>query len=324
MIRPVHRTKRRHPAVDCLHLGMLVMLVCLSARIVCGQVPTDSLLNSLHPSADVNDYAGILTSEQKATLEERCKQLRSQSGAQLAVVTVKSLDGGQIDDFANKLFSRWGIGEQGKNNGLLLLVAMEDRKARVEVGYGLEPVLPDAFAGRILDQDLFPAFKQKRYFDGLQAAVNHLCEVVERGEPATAAERRGDREMALGEKLIMTGFLSLFVAAGSFIVGAALRKRIVPQIFFGSIYAGLPLLIGYMAVGLLAPIVLLPVGLLMVILGWRVAPGLMSGSRGSSSPNWTWTDSSGSSGGSGGGGFSSDWGGFGGGSSGGGGASGGW
>lgn len=322
MIAPVYRLKRTLLALGCLQLGLLVMLGGLmSERIVYGQIPTDSLLNSLRPSADVNDYAGILTAEQKAVLEARCKELRSKSGAQLAVVTVKSLAGGQIDDFANKLFSRWGIGEQGKNNGLLLLVAMEDRKARVEVGYGLEPVLPDAFAGSILDQDLFPAFKQKRYFDGLQAAVNHLCDVVERGEPATAAERRGDREMALGEKLIMTGFLSLFVAAGSFIGGACLRTRVVPQILFGLIFAGMPLSTGYLVAGSLAPIVHIPLGLLMGIWGWKVAPGLMSGSRGSSSPNWTWIDSSGSSGG---GGFSSDWGGFGGGSSGGGGASGGW
>jgi uncharacterized protein len=85
-------------------------------------------------------------------------ELRRKTGAQFAVVTLKSLEGGQIDDFANKLFKKWGVGEKGKNNGIMLLVAMQDRKARIEVGYGLEPILPDALAGRVLDEQLFPAF----------------------------------------------------------------------------------------------------------------------------------------------------------------------
>ena len=100
-------------------------------------IPTDDLLNSLKPSADVNDFAGLLSPAEVQSLETRCRQLRERTGAQLAVVTLKSLDGGQIDDFANKLFKHWGIGQKDKRNGLLLIVAIADRKARIEVGYGL-------------------------------------------------------------------------------------------------------------------------------------------------------------------------------------------
>ena len=112
------------------------------------------------------------------------------TGAQFALVTLQSLEGGQIDDFTNKLFAKWGVGEKGKNNGVMLLVAIKDRKARVEVGYGLEPILPDALAGRVLDEQLFPAFKQQRYVRGLSQAVNRIAEIIERGEPAPTASLR--------------------------------------------------------------------------------------------------------------------------------------
>src|SRR5207247_10289359 len=108
-----------------------------------------------------------------------------------------SLEGGQIDDFAVKLFARWGIGEKDKKTGVLRLVGMQDRKARIEVGYGLEPILPDALAGRILDEQLFPAFKQQRYADGLTAAVNRIVEIAERNEPAPADVRQPNFEINL-------------------------------------------------------------------------------------------------------------------------------
>ncbi|MCA9054867.1 MAG: TPM domain-containing protein, partial [Planctomycetaceae bacterium] len=132
----------------------------------------DELLARLQPTADINDFAELLSPADEETLENRCRQLREKTGAQLAVVVLKSLEGGQIDDFGEKLFRKWGIGQADRNNGVLLLVAIKDRKARIEVGYDLEPVLPDALAGRILNEQLFPQFKAGRYFAGLQSAVN--------------------------------------------------------------------------------------------------------------------------------------------------------
>src|SRR6478735_10415841 len=119
-----------------------VLFIALIARSAAAQraLPTDRLLRSLQPTGDVNDFAGILSADQKAALEARCPELREKTGAQLAVVTLKSLEGGQIDDFAVKLFKKWGIGDKDKKNGILLLVAIQDRKARIEVGYGLEPI----------------------------------------------------------------------------------------------------------------------------------------------------------------------------------------
>src|SRR4051794_29252031 len=95
-------------------------------------IRADELLRSLRPTADVNDFAGLLSPAEREQLEARCWQLRERTGAQLAVVTLKSLDGGQIDDFAVKLFKSWGIGQKDQKNGVLLLVAISDRKARIE------------------------------------------------------------------------------------------------------------------------------------------------------------------------------------------------
>lgn len=328
-----------HPALSprmstrCLRFVPLIAWALVSlmlAGAAVAQIPADTLLQSLRPTADVNDFAGILSDEQKRELETRCQSLRQGNRAQFAVVIVQSLEGGEIDDFANKLFAQWGVGEKGKDNGILLLVAMQDRKARVEVGYGLEPILPDAFAGRVLNQQLFPAFKKQRYFDGLSGAVNRICEIIERGQPATAEERRPAGELGFSEKVIMSVFLSVFVSIGSFIAGSSARARVFPPILFGMLFMGFPMFMGFMIAGPVAPFIHIPVALLVVIVGWRT--GMKFSGRGGSrksgtlSNNWTWIGTGGSSGWSSGsgGGFSSGGGGFGGGSSGGGGASGGW
>jgi uncharacterized protein len=293
-------------------------------------IPSDDLLKSLQPSADVNDFAGILSPTERQSLEARCRQLRERTGAQLAVVTLKSLNGGQIDDFADKLFKRCGIGEKDKNNGLLLLVAMAERKARIEVGYGLEPVVPDALAGRIIDHQLRPRFRNQQYAAGLNEAVNALCELVEKGEPA-------DREVLAGSERRMSNdlsailFLGLFVAIGALIFGVGLGVPQARTAAFGLISGGVSLLAGFVIAGFLALGVHLAVGIACAALGWYLAKhGINKGQITGRRWNWnppTWGDYSGSWGGgwsSGGGGFSQGWGGFGGGSSGGGGASGGW
>ena len=297
------------------------------------ELPTDRLLWSLQPTADVNDFAGILTPAEKESLEERCRNLREKSGAQLAVVTIKSLEGGQIDDFAVKLFKRWGIGQKDQKNGVLLLVAIQDRKARIEVGYGLEPILPDALAGRILNEQLFPAFKQQHYADGLTAAVDRIVLIVEKNEPAPPNLRQLGGQ---GNLLTIVALLSLFLAAGSFVLGAGLAKRVGCLVPFGLLFIAIPFLIGLSIAFPWAPIVHVPVGLSLGWLGWKAGQDnrLGPGQRSPGGWNWTapgvntwdWGSSLGNSGWSGGGfsGGGSDWGGFGGGSSGGGGASGGW
>jgi uncharacterized protein len=141
-----------------LTLGLLV--ASLSAQ------GSDKLLNSLQPRGLVNDYANVISAAEENQLVAILTELQQKTGAQVAVVTLPSLDGGQIDDFSIRLAERWGIGQKGKDNGVLLLGATQERRGnrlRIEVGYGLEGVINDAAAGRILDTYVVPAWSQKQY-----------------------------------------------------------------------------------------------------------------------------------------------------------------
>jgi len=315
----------------------LVFALALGRIAGAREFPGDALLSHLKPQGLLNDFASILDATQREAIATVLKDLEAKATAQLAVVTLDSLEGGQIDDFAVKLFKRWGIGQKGKDNGVLLLVALKDRKARIEVGYGLEPVLPDALAGRILDEELFPAFRKERYADGLLAAARRIAGIVERNEPA----RKGaegfpwgpDAPAWLGWALPL--FLGVFVGLGAFFLGAGLGARVAFLILWGAGFGGIPL--GMAALASRAAFTGLGLfGLALLALGFvtgRKNPkSFRQGGRRrsygySSSSAWIWGATSGRSSGGGwsSGGFSSGGGGgFGGGSSGGGGASGGW
>ena len=99
----------------------------------------------------VNDYADILDDETEEYIVSHSKYLESKTGAQIVVVTVKNLEGKDLESYATELFRKFGIGDKDKNNGLLLLLALEERKFRVEVGYGLEERLTDGLTGRYQD-----------------------------------------------------------------------------------------------------------------------------------------------------------------------------
>ncbi|MCD6311678.1 MAG: TPM domain-containing protein [Elusimicrobia bacterium] len=116
--------------------------------------------SSPKPGGYVTDSAGILNHETVKIIHGLAYELQQKSGAQLAVVTVKSLDGTSVEDYAWKLFEQWGIGAKDKDTGVLLLIAPNERKLRIEVGYGFEGALPDGLAGEIIRKDILPYFKK--------------------------------------------------------------------------------------------------------------------------------------------------------------------
>lgn len=162
---------------------MLVMCAGLAAGSALA-TESDDLLRNLRPQGLLSDYAGVLKAEERASLESTLRGYQQRTGQEVGVAVVDSLKGGDIDDFANKLFAQWGVGKKGQDNGVLLLVAIKDRSARIEVGYGLEPKLTDAAAGRILREQLFPSFKQGRYGEGLSLAVARIISVAQGETPA--------------------------------------------------------------------------------------------------------------------------------------------
>lgn len=105
--------------------------------------------------------------------EQYCYKLEQATGVQVALVTIDTLDGAPIEDFTNDLFHKWGIGHKGQNDGLMLLLAIKDRKERVEVGYGLEPILPDGFVGDVA-VDMHPLLQQGQYGAAMLQGVESM------------------------------------------------------------------------------------------------------------------------------------------------------
>jgi uncharacterized protein len=197
-----------------------------------------------------------------------------------------------------------------------------------------DTVRPDAReAGRVLDEELFPAFRQGLYAEGLERSVRRVAEIITRNEPApkTLPALASGTETDWLEATFVTLFLSVFVGIGFFFGGTGLGSRQAFMILWGAFFGGIPLVIGAglaAGSGTIVPLVALGclggvAGLLGVWTGWHKPASFRSGGKGRSTSGWTWGDSGGGS--SSGGGFSScGGGGFGGGSSGGGGASGSW
>ncbi len=131
---------------------------------------------NLEPSGFINDYAGVLSSPMEATLEALTQELQQKTGAEMAVAIVGSLEGESVEGFANLLGERWGVGDQD-DRGALLLIAIEDRQMRLEVGYGLEPILPDGRAGQILDV-MTPLLRQGDYDTAVALGVSETAQII--------------------------------------------------------------------------------------------------------------------------------------------------
>jgi uncharacterized protein len=151
-------------------------------------VGSNALVDTLPAGTNlVHDCVGVFSAAQRADLESFLRSTERATTAEIAVVVVPTIGDTDIDTAAEKLFSFWGIGKKDKDNGLLLLAAIEDRKIRIEVGYGLEGALPDAKTGRILDEQVIPRFKEQKFAEGLIAGAVVLAGVVARESNAEIA-----------------------------------------------------------------------------------------------------------------------------------------
>jgi uncharacterized protein len=143
------------------------------------------------PRGFVNDFASVLADDARRRLEERLAAYERETGNEIAVAIFPSLRGQTIESLAVNLFEEWGIGKRNRNNGILILLAIQDRAVRIEVGYGLEGKVPDAQAGRIIREAIVPAFRQQRYADGLDAAIDELIRLIGAGPGVSAPTAPG-------------------------------------------------------------------------------------------------------------------------------------
>ena len=179
------RTRAAHTLIGWssqagLWIAMLVMAVLAASTPAHGAAsPGEPSGSSL--GMQVIDQTGTLTAGQTQALETRLQALEQEKGAQIAVLMVKSTDGESIEQYAVKVFERWRLGRKDIDDGLLLVIAKEDRTLRIEVGYGLEGAVTDAQANRIIEEQIVPRFAQGDFAGGVQAGVDSLINLV-RGE----------------------------------------------------------------------------------------------------------------------------------------------
>lgn len=163
----------------------------------------------------VVDQAGILSPEAKSALQPKLAELEARSGIQLVVATVGSLDDQEIEPYANALFRAWKLGEADRNNGVLLLVAPNERRVRVEVGYGLEGTLTDALASVIIANAITPRFKAGDFSGGVTRGVDDIITVLttDASEWEARPDLRLDRQPETGPPgwLLIAGFFAFFM-----------------------------------------------------------------------------------------------------------------
>jgi uncharacterized protein len=148
-------------------LSMLVLVIALRAEPVA----------PLHPSNYVNDFAGVLDSNTVAQLNDICHQIDEKAHAQIAVVTIKTLDGADIVNYAVELYQKWGIGAKGTDRGVLILVAVQDHKYWTTVGYGLEAILPDGKVGGF-GREAVPLLRQSDYNGAVSLMTARVANVI--------------------------------------------------------------------------------------------------------------------------------------------------
>jgi uncharacterized protein len=248
--------------------------------------------------ARVTDLTGTLSSQQQATLEQTLAAFEQRKGSQIAVLLVPTTQPESVEEYAVRVEETWKLGRKGIDDGALLLIAKDDRKLRIEVGYGLEGVLNDATAKRIIADDITPHFKQGDFYGGISAGVERMIKVID-GEPLPPPKARpqnGGQGYDINS-LLFLGFILVFVVGG---VLRAIFGRFVGAGIVGGI-------VGFIAWSIGGALV---IGIIAAIVAFFLS--LMGGTRG----GW-------GGGGWGGGGYSSGGGFSGGGFSGGGGGSGG-
>ena len=272
-------------------LGLFVtVLLCA----VSGLPALAEKIEQLKPQGYVSDFAGVLDAGARERIAALCAEVDQKTHAQMAVVTIRSLDGDTAQNFANRLFKQWGVGYKPENRGLLILLAINDRQYWVEVGYGLEPILNDAKIGSF-GREVVPRLRQGDYGGALAELTWRIADVIARDRGVSLADRG-------------TGLTSGQSRRGGPPARSSGASWFGPLILLALFFSAFRFLVG----GLFWPIR----GTLLGIRASRYRGG----------GGWWLGGMGGGSGGGGGSGFGGDggFGGFGGGESGGGGAGGGW
>ncbi len=260
------------------------------------------------PSGFVNDFTGVLSGEDRVVLESKIAQFKKDSGNEISVAVIKSLGDEPIENYAVRLFEEWGVGGKSKDNGILLVIALDDRRMRIEVGYGLEGALTDIQSHSIINNVLKPAFQRGDYYGGIDKAIDDIS-LATKGEYKTINQSKFDGldiDWVNIAGLIFIVVVSVLARSKSWWAGG------VAGAIFGALVS---FIYGLFYIGITSLILFIPLGLFIDFISSKAYQ------HGAKTGRYPWWMGGGPHGGSG---FGGGFGGFGGGRSGGGGSSGDW
>lgn len=271
---------------------LFALLLCLLPALAQAEVAVPSL------TTRVTDLTATLSEGERATLEQKLAAFEAQKGSQIAVLLVSTTAPETIEQYSIRVVEQWKLGREKVDDGVLLLVAKDDRTMRIEVGYGLEGALPDIIAKRIIAEDITPHFKQGDFYGGIQAGVERIMSVIQ-GEPLPPPPDHAQPDLQGYEIL----FPALFFAT---LIGGSILRRVLGNLpgalLTGGVIGGIVWLVG--------------LGLLFVLVAAFVAFFITLGGQSAHRGYGGWSGhhrGGGFGGGFGGGGFGGGGGGFGGG-----------
>lgn len=296
---------------DVMTLFVMILLLSVTTMAWAQEAPIPEL------TSWVTDTTNTLDASDTASLNQKLTALDGEKGAQIAVLMIPTTHNESIESYATRAFAQWRLGRKGVDDGILLVVAKDDRRLRIEVGYGLEGAVPDVLAGRVIREQITPHFRTGQFSTGVVAGVDSLIAMVQ-GEslppPAKGAAAGSHADDPPWFMLLGLAFMALIMPLG------------VPTLFLG-VFAGIAY--GSVAIGVATAIGAAFLGVMMRLLGFgntrqTIAASRRGGTRLGRASRYGTGGFAGGSGGFGGGGFGGGGVGGGGGGSGGGGASGSW
>jgi len=199
---------------------------------------------ALQPQGYVSDFARVVKPDARNALEDYCKRVEDSTGVQIALVTIPSLQGEPVEDVANLLFRKWGVGQKKTNEGILVLLSIQDRRSRVEVGYGLEPYIPDGFAGSVL-RGMTASLRTGDYGAAFAQAAETIANRVAQAknvqisnDPIRRVPRPAPRASIPLPLILLGAFGLLLLLSKMGGGGRGGRGGFVPPIFFGGGWGG--------------------------------------------------------------------------------------
>ena len=194
--------------------------------------PSEGAVTFPAPRGAVNDFAGVIPSQYVGPMESLAREVLEKTGTAIVVATVETIGDNDPNDYANRLYQAWGIGKKGEDKGVLIFLAVKERRVRIETGYGVEGILPDGLTGEILDRYAIPYFKEGQYGKGIAETMAAVSSVVAKsggrlphGGPPTGAAAGRNRKRA------RESFNGCFCSRpSSFLLGTRQGRALLPWI----------------------------------------------------------------------------------------------